>query len=70
MNVEIVHYLMNRLDFRVCQGQGDGSLSELKARSIRCGEREMTTHFRFYGAEDIGYAAALAFVISSCRSLC
>src|SRR6516164_9707427 len=40
-------------------------LSELKARTIWRGEREMTTRFRLYCAEHIGGAAAFVFVISS-----
>ena len=43
----------------------DGNLSELKARTIRRGEGEMTTRFRLYRAENIGRAATFVFVIAS-----
>src|ERR1700739_520414 len=64
MNVEVVHDQVDRLGRRICQGQPDGHLSELEARSIRRGEREMTTRFRFYRAEDIGRAATLVLVVT------
>ena len=58
MDIEIIHYEVNRLGRRVCQGQADRYLSELKARTIRRGEGEMTTRFRLYCAEHISCAAA------------
>ena len=63
MDVEVVHYQVDRFRFRVCHRQGDGNLSELEARTIRRGEGEMTAGLRFYGAEDIGGPATLIFVI-------
>jgi hypothetical protein len=63
MNVEIVHYQMNRLGGRVGQRQGDG-LGEFKARTIRRREGEMTTRFRLYRSENIGRAAGFVFVIA------
>jgi hypothetical protein len=51
MDVEIVHYQMNDLGCRVCQRQRDRYLSELKTRTIRRREREMTASFRLYCAE-------------------
>ena len=65
MDVQVVHYQMDRLRFRVCHCQGDGNLSELEARTIRRGEGEMAARLRFYGAENIGGPAALIFVIPS-----
>jgi hypothetical protein len=41
MDVEVVHEQVNGLCFRVLQGQGDEHLSELKAGTVRRGEREM-----------------------------
>ena len=45
MDVEVVHYEVNGFGFRVCRRQLDGNLSELKGRTIRRGEGEMTTPF-------------------------
>ena len=66
MDVEVVHYQVDGFGFRVCECQGDGNLSELKARAVRRGEDEMTASFRLYGAENISCAAAFVFVIASC----
>ena len=38
MDVEVVHYQVDCFRCRVCHGQGDGHLSELKTRTIRRGE--------------------------------
>jgi hypothetical protein len=65
MDVEVVHYEVNGFGFRVCQRQSDGNLSELKGRTTRRGEGEMTTGFRLYGAANIGRAATSVFVIAS-----
>src|SRR5260370_1452948 len=35
MDVEVVHYQVDRFRFRVCHRQGDGNLSELKTRTSR-----------------------------------
>jgi hypothetical protein len=53
MDVEIVHYEVNRFGGRVGQCQGDGNPSEFKARTIRRGEREVPTGLRLYGAENL-----------------
>ena len=63
MDVEVVHYQVDRLRFRVCHRQARGYLSKLKTGTIRRGEGEMTARLRLYGAEDIGRPATLIFVI-------
>ena len=63
MNVEVVHYQVDRFRVGVGHGQGHGHLSELKTGSIRRGEREMTAGLRLHGAENIGRPATLIFVI-------
>jgi len=63
MTAEIVHNQVNGCGFWVCQGQTDCYQGELKTRTIRCRECEMTTRFRLDGAEDIGGATAFVFVI-------
>src|ERR1017187_1923133 len=63
MDVQVVHYQVDRFRFRVCHRQGDGNLSKLKTGTIRRGEGEMTACLRFYGAENIGRPATLIFVI-------
>jgi hypothetical protein len=65
MTAEIVHDQVDSCGCRVCQGQADRHLGELKARTIRCGKREMTTRFRLYRAEDIGCAATFVFIVPS-----
>src|SRR5947209_2114616 len=49
-NIEMVQYQVNRVGCRVGQCQGDGNLSEFKARTIGRGEREVPTRLRLYGA--------------------
>ena len=51
---------------RVLQSQFEGHLGELEAGAIRRGEGEVTASLRLYGAENIGRAAALVFVVLSC----
>src|SRR5262245_53603199 len=64
-NPQIVHDEVDGCGRRVCQSQSDRYLGEFESRTIRRGEREMTTRFRLYGAEDVGCAAAFVFVIPS-----
>src|SRR3974377_639780 len=63
MDVQVVQYQMDGLRFRVCQGQGDRHLGELKARTIWRSEGEVPPGLWLYGAEDIGGPAAFVFVI-------
>src|SRR5260370_16650272 len=66
MDVEVVHYQVNRFRFRVCQRQGGGDLSELKTRTVWRGKSEMAACFGFDGPENIGRPATFIFVIPPC----
>src|ERR1700685_343623 len=65
MDVQIIHYQMDGLRFRILKGQLKNHLCELNSRAIRCGECEMAPRFWLYRAENIGCAAAFIFVVSS-----
>src|SRR5258706_4729561 len=44
----------------------EGYLRELKGRTVRRREGEVPARFGFYGAENVGCAAALVFVVAPC----
>src|SRR3954447_7697826 len=56
---------MNCLRFRVLNGQMRDGLCELRRRTIRRGEGEMTARLGLYRAEDIRRSAALVFIVAS-----
>src|ERR1035437_3465544 len=64
MNVQVVHYQMDRLRLRVCHRQIDRNPSELETRAIWCREGEMTARLRFYRTENIGGPAPLILVVA------
>ena len=63
MAAEIVHHQVDRRGVRVLAGQFSHGLGELESRTIRRRERKMAASLRFYGAEDIGCAAPLIFIV-------
>src|SRR4029077_18000756 len=50
----------------VLHRQMEGYLRELKRRTVRRREGEVPARFGFYGAENVGCAAALVFVVAPC----
>lgn len=65
MNVQIVQYQVDRLRRRILQGQFEGHLGELKARSIGCNKSEMAAKLRFYRTENIRCSSPLVLIILS-----
>ena len=63
VDVEVVHYQVDRFRFRVRHRQGDGNLSELKPRTIWCYESEMPARLRFHGAENVGRSAPFILAV-------
>src|SRR6185312_6832618 len=54
------------LSLGVLHRQMEGYLCELKRRTVRRREGEVPARFGFYGAENVGCAAALVFVVAPC----
>src|SRR6266576_3320679 len=65
MDVQVIHYQMDGLGFRILKGQLKNDLCELDRRAIRCGKCEVAARLWLYRAENIGCAAAFIFVVSS-----
>src|SRR5581483_10178749 len=56
---------MDGLGLRVLHGQLAGDSCELESGTVGRRKRKMATGFRFYGAENIGRAAAFIFVVTT-----
>jgi hypothetical protein len=53
MDVQVIHYQMDGLRFRILKGQLKNDLCELDRRAIRCGECEMAARLWLYRAENM-----------------